>query len=68
MDFYALDPWGEQRADLRMAQTVWAILQPQTKTKLDPADYRLFPDEAHDLPEDVEAQEKAWMLKLGRVG
>ena len=28
----------------------------------------LFPDEAHDLPDDVEDQERQWMLQLGRAG
>lgn len=67
MAFYALDPWGEQRADMRMAQTVWATLAPHSKARIDANDFRLFPDEAHDLPDDVEAQEKAWMMKLGRM-
>lgn len=66
MAFYALDPWGDQRADMRMAQTVWAILQPQSKSQIDANDYRLFPDDAHDLPEDVGDKERAWMLKLNR--
>ena len=64
--FYSLDPWGDQRADMRMAQIMWSVIQPQTKTKIDANDYRLFPDEAHDLPEDVSDQEKEWMLKLNR--
>lgn len=51
---------------MRAAHVMWAVLQPQTKTRLDPNDYRLFPDEAHDLPEDVTDQERAWMLKLSR--
>lgn len=66
MAFYCLDPWGDQREDMRMAQTMWAIIQPQTKQRVDPNDYRLFPDEANDLPDDVNDQEKAWMLKLSR--
>jgi hypothetical protein len=51
---------------MRMAQIMWSVIQPQTKTKIDANDYRLFPDEAHDLPEDVSDQEKEWMLKLNR--
>lgn len=52
---------------MRMAQIVWGTIAPHSKGKIDAADFRLFPDEAHDLPDDVDAQEKAWMLKLGRV-
>lgn len=66
MAFYSIDPWGDQRADMRMAQTMWAVLQPRSKQQLDPNDYRLFPDDAHNLPDDVEDQERAWMLKLSR--
>lgn len=66
--FYSLDPWGDQRADMRMAQTIWAILQPQSKAKVDPNDFLLFPDDAHDLPEDVDSQERQWMMKLSRSG
>lgn len=51
---------------MRMAQTIWAILQPQTKATVDPNDYLLFPDDANDLPDDVDPQERAWMLKLSR--
>ena len=51
---------------MRMAQIMWSVIQRQTKTKIDANDYRLFPDEAHDLPEDVSDQEKEWMLKLNR--
>ena len=66
MAFYALDPWGEQRADMRMARMVWAVLQPHTKANIDPQDFLLFPDDAHDLPDDADAQEREWMLKLSR--
>jgi hypothetical protein len=51
---------------VRAAQGVWAALQPHSKEPLDPNDYRLFPEDALDLPEDVEGQERDWMLKLDR--
>lgn len=66
--FYALDPWGEQRADMRMTQAVAASIAPHSKSKIDPNDYMLFPDAAHDLPDDVDGQEREWMMKLGRLG
>ena len=66
MAFYGLDPWGDQRADMRMARLAWAMLAPHTKTPVDQNDFLLFPDEAHELPDDVEAQERAWMMKLSR--
>ena len=65
--FYSIDPWGEQRADLRMARTVWATIQVNSKAAIDPNDFRLYPDEANDLPDDIDDREKQWMLKLGRA-
>lgn len=67
MEFYKIDPWGEQRADMRMGQIVWAAISPHTQSKVDPNDFRLFPDEARDLPEDVDAKERRWMLRLNRT-
>ncbi len=46
---------------------MWAILQPQSKSKLDPNDFPLFPDDANDLPDDADDQERRWMLKLDRT-
>lgn len=66
MAFYSIDPWGEQRADMRMARAASLIARPSYKSDIDPSDLMLFPDDAHDLPDDVDAQEKAWMLKLNR--
>jgi len=37
--YYQLEPWGEDRADLRMARQIWAILQPQSKKTLDETDF-----------------------------
>jgi len=53
---------------MRMARLVWATLAPHTKTPPDPADHMLFPEDALDLPDDIEAQERDWMLKLQRSG
>ncbi len=54
---------------MRMARSVVMGLTPHLKpgSKLDANDYMLFPDDAHDLPDDVPSAEKAWMLKLGRI-
>jgi hypothetical protein len=51
-----------------MARLVEAMLAPHTKERIDPNDYLLFPDAAHELPEDVDARERAWMMKLSRSG
>lgn len=67
MALWSLDPWGEQRADMRMAQTVWSNLAPHSKERIDANDFRLFPDEAHELPDDVTTDERAMMLKLGHL-
>lgn len=66
--FYSLDPWGEQRADMRLARLVWATLAPHAKTPIDENDHMLFPEDALALPDDVDPQEREWMLKLDRVG
>ena len=50
-----------------MARSVWAALQPNSKATIDPNDFRLYPDEANDLPDDVDDRERQWMLKLGRT-
>jgi len=52
---------------MRMARTVWSNLAPHSKSEIDANDFMLFPDDAHDLPDDVSAQEKAFMLKLNRA-
>lgn len=69
MAFYEIDPWGEQRNDMRMARLAATVIQPHMKAgaKVDPADFMLYPEDALDLPEDVDAQEREWMLKLGRA-
>lgn len=69
--FYRLDPWGEQRADLRAAQIAVATLAPHTPKGSplpNPRDLLLFPDDRLDLPDDLEAQEQQWMLELKRRG
>jgi hypothetical protein len=64
--FYSIDPWGDQRADMRMARLAKTLLLPHTKSEIDPNDFLLFPDDAHELPDDVEGKERDWMLKLQR--
>lgn len=59
-----MDPWGEQRADLRAALV--AIAGMQTKSPPLLSDLMLFPDERNDLPEDVAPEEQQWMLALNR--
>ena len=66
--FYRIDPWGEQRADLRMARIVWAVLQVNSKQPVSEDELRLFPDEANELPDDVSPKERQWMLALNRSG
>jgi hypothetical protein len=66
--FYAVDPWGEQRADMRMSQIMWAALLPHVKSRnsLRPADWLLYPDKTADLAlvEGVEERELQWMKML----
>lgn len=49
--FYAIDPWGEQRADLRMTQIMYAAMAPYAKSpgSLRPNDWMLYPDKTLDL-------------------
>ena len=67
MAFWAIDPWGDQRADLRMARMTWAVLQVASKSPVDEDGLRLYPDEANSLPDDVSDNERKWMMKLGKV-
>ena len=64
MAFYGLDPWGEQRDDMRMARLAAATLAPHSRASIDANEFLLFPDAAHELPDDVDGRERAWMLKL----
>lgn len=53
---------------MRMARLAEAVLAPHVK-KCPPAhEFMLFPDDAHDLPDDVSAHERALMMKLKRAG
>lgn len=65
---YELDPWGDQRADMRMAKLIVATLLPHTKERPDPVAHMLFPDDAHHLPDNLDAKERAIMLALDRMG
>jgi hypothetical protein len=64
--YYGLDPWGDQRDDMRMARLVTAVLAPHSKSTVNPADHMLFPEDRLDLPDEVSAQEQQWMLALKR--
>lgn len=67
--FYSIDPWGEQRADMRAARIAAVSLMPHVKpgTNIDANDYMLFPDDVHDLPDDVTAEERKMMQRLNRI-
>ncbi|WP_257556411.1 hypothetical protein [Sphingobium sp. CFD-2] len=65
--FWELDPQGEQRADIRMSRIMWATLQPHTRSAVDPTEFMPFPDDVHDLPEDVTSAERQMMAKLKRT-
>lgn len=41
VNFYQVDPWGEVRADMRMARMCWAVQQIHTKRKIAESVYRL---------------------------
>ena len=51
---------------MRMAQTVSAVLAPHSKSPPKPAELMLFPDDRHDIPDDVDDREQQWMLALKR--
>lgn len=53
---------------MRMAQLARIVLMPHSKQAIDASDFLLFPDDMNELPEDVDAQERAWMAKLNRMG
>jgi len=53
---------------MRMARMVWAMLAPHSKSPQPEAEHMLFPEDMLDLPDDVDAEERANMLKLLRLG
>lgn len=59
--FYGLDPWGEQRADMRAAQLTAAVLAPHSKGRPRPKDFLLYPEERHIPQDDV------WKARLRRL-
>ena len=66
MGYYPIDPFDNQRGDLRSAQQVAASLAPHSKKSVKPEDFLLFPEKAVDLPtvEDVAGREREWMKML----
>lgn len=64
--FYEMDPWGEQRADLRMSMMMWASLRPHSKATIDPLGFMLYSDDKNDIPDDVSPDEARWMRMLNR--
>lgn len=60
--YHHIEPFGEQRADMRSALVVRAT---QGGTV---SDHMLFPDDRHEIPDDVSAAEQAMMLKMQRLG
>jgi hypothetical protein len=55
---YDADPWGEERADMRMARLVWATLQPYSKRKLNENKYR-FSFSPKQRPTPAEYKQKS---------
>ena len=53
--YYALEPWGEQRQDLRAAQMCVAALQPWTKKTLKIQDFVLKVTAGSRAPEEMDA-------------
>lgn len=67
MEFYRRDPFGDQRADMRMANTIVAILKaanPKNNPKL--ADLMLFPEPEPELsPEEWEREQQRRLIARG---
>ena len=63
-----IERFGEQAADMRHAALSRNLLMPHTRQSLDQRDFLLFPDDVHDLPDDVSDEEAAMMLKMSRLG
>lgn len=70
-EFYAVEPWGEERADMRMARQVWATLQVASgKKRLDERDYMLtFEAKAPPTQEEYrERSMRAYERHVARLG
>lgn len=65
--YYAVEPFGEDRADLRMARQVWATLQPHSKRQLAESDF-VFQFGPTDPPTPEEYKAKAMRAYLGNGG
>jgi hypothetical protein len=69
--YFELEPWGEERADLRMARQVWAQLQPHSKKKLKEHDYMFQFDqrrkEKPKTPQDYQNKARRAYLGCGGV-
>lgn len=46
---------------------VAATLAPHTKQQVNPMDHLLFPDDAHDIPDDLSPEERRLMLAMNRM-
>jgi len=66
-DVYAADPWGEQRADMRMARTVWAIFQSPRKQRINERDYLFTFSAAEAAPQTPEEYQSDYRAKAHRM-
>ena len=65
LTYYQLEPWGEERADLRMARQVWATLQPHSKKKLDERKFVFdFAPKREPTPEEYRRRADAHFTRI----
>ena len=67
MAFYQIDPWGEQRADMRSAQLVSMLANinrdPKKGRVYRPDEFMLFPDQQGDSQAETRQQTAARKLR-----
>lgn len=67
MAYYRVEPFGEERADLRNGALISTIAAMFTGTQVDPADFILTPAETAPEPDDPRAETRRVLEALGAV-
>lgn len=65
---YEADPWGEERADLRMARLCWAATQPHSKKKVREKDFLFVFLAAKAPPTPEEFRQKSMRMMAMQGG
>jgi hypothetical protein len=66
---YGCDPWGEERADMRMARMCWASIQPHSRKKVSESrfNFSFGPPKTPPTPEEYKRKSMRAYLANGGV-